>query len=84
MDPQQGEKEAFFLSKRTFVVNTNNTLINSIQKLDQKNSQLAKDLIKEVYELALLSQREMGADALHEFIMRSNRVLEALTQEVLK
>lgn len=71
------------LNKKTFVVNTNNSLINSIQKLDQKNPELAEDLVKEVYELALLSQREMDANAMHEFVNRSNRILESLTKAAL-
>lgn len=73
-----------FFSKKTFVVNTNNNLFSSIQKLDQKNSDLAKELTKEVYELALLSHREMDPEAMHEFVSRSNRILEALTKEALK
>jgi molecular chaperone HtpG len=79
-----GEEKGFLFGKQTFVINTNNPLITSIQKLDHRNPELAKDLIKEVYELALLSQREMGPEALHEFVDRSNRVLESLTKEVLR
>lgn len=70
-------------NKKTFVVNTNNPLLNAIQKLDQKNPELAKDLVQEVYELSLLSQREMGAEALHDFVSRSNRILESLTKAVV-
>lgn len=84
MDPRDRENQMAFLGKRTFVVNTNNGLIASIQKLDRTNPDLAKELIMEVYELALLSQREMLPEALNEFITRSNRILEALAQEALK
>ena len=58
--------------------------MESIRKLDRSKPTLAKELILEVYELALLSQREMDPQALHEFITRSNRILEALTAEALK
>lgn len=83
LDPQEREKAAF-LEKKTFVVNTNNSLFSSILKLDQKNPELAQDLTREVYELALLSQREMEPNALQEFINRSNRIMESLAKEALK
>lgn len=67
--------------KRTFVVNTNNSLILSIQQLDKSQPELAKDLVREVYEIALLSQKEMDASTLHEFINRSNRILETLAKQ---
>jgi molecular chaperone HtpG len=84
LDPKEGGQQMASFGKKTFVVNTNNSLIHSIQKLDRTHPELAKDLTKEVYELALLSQREMDPTALHEFINRSNRVLEALTTQALK
>lgn len=84
LDPQEREKQMSFFGKRTFVVNTNNPLMESIRKLDRTKPELAKELTQEVYELALLSQREMDPHTLHEFVNRSNRILEALTTEVLK
>jgi molecular chaperone HtpG len=83
MNPKEPLEETFF-GKRTFVVNTNNPLILAIQKLNDKNPALAKELIQEIYELSLLSQREMEPKSLHEFINRSHRVLETLAIEALK
>lgn len=84
LDPEERQKQMPLFGKRTFVINTNNPLIEAIRKIDHKNPDLAKELIHEVYDLALLSQREMDPHALHEFVNRSNRVLEALTAEILK
>ncbi len=84
LDPQEREKQMSLFGKRTFVVNTNNPLMESIRKLDHTKPALAKELTREVYDLALLSQREMDPHALHEFVNRSNRILEALTAEALK
>ncbi len=84
LDPEERQKQMHFFGKRTFVVNTNNALIEAIRKLDHKNPDLAKELIHEVYELALLSQREMDPHMLHDFINRSNHILEALAVEALK
>ena len=44
------------LKAHTFVVNTNNPLMATIQKIDAIDSDLAKDLVKQAYELSLLSQ----------------------------
>lgn len=84
LDPQERKKQMSFFGKRTFVVNTNNPLIEAIRKLDKTKPELAKELTLEVYELALLSQKEMEPHTLHEFVNRSNHILESLTQEVLK
>lgn len=83
LDPEERQHQAIF-GKRTFVVNTNNVLMEAIHKLDRTKPELAKDLTQEVYQLALLSQREMDPHDLHEFVNRSNRILEALATEVLK
>lgn len=72
------------LGKHTFVVNTNNTLVASLQMLDKKNPKLAKELVLQLYELSLLSQKELPTEALGEFINRNNRVLEDLAAIVAK
>ena len=73
-----------FFGNKKFIVNTNNALILGIEKLNAKNPELAKELTLEVYELALLSQREMDPQSLNEFISRSNKILQELTQEAVK
>lgn len=84
LDPEERQKQMHVFGKRKFVVNTNNALMESIRKLDRTKPELAKELTHEVFELALLSQREMDPQSLHEFVTRSNRILEALTAEALK
>lgn len=69
------------LTKRTFVVNTNNPLIGLIKNLDKRDPELAGELIKEVYDLSLLSQREIDPAALNQFINRSAHIMEKLLQE---
>ncbi len=70
--------------KNTFVVNTNNHLIQAIKKLNDKNPELAKDLILQTYDLSLLSQQEMSPSLLNDFILRSNRVLSELAEQITK
>ena len=67
----------------TFVVNTNNKLIQSICALDQKDPELAKELATAVYDLARLSQKEMGVEAVPAFIEQNTRLLEKLSEAVL-
>ena len=84
VDPSETNFHQHLSGKRTFVVNTNNPMILAIQKLDAKNPELSQDLVKEAYELALLSQREMDPASLNEFVSRSTRVLEKLADLACK
>jgi len=68
--------------KPTFVVNTNNKLIHAIHQLETVNPSLAKELVKQTYDLALLSQREMDPATLNEFVARTNHVLEQMASMI--
>jgi molecular chaperone HtpG len=76
-DPS-GENALSNLYKGTFIVNTNSKLIHSIQNLGSNNPELAKELVRQTYDLALLSQREMNPASLNDFINRTTHVLESL------
>jgi molecular chaperone HtpG len=67
------------VGKKTFVVNTNNSLINSLEDLGKGDPTLAKNLVQHLYELSLLSQKEMPAKVLNDFVTRSSEVLQKLT-----
>ena len=69
------------VGKHSFIVNTNSPLMNSLPKLCDHDAHLAKDIIKEIYQLSLLSQREIEPNQLDEFIQRTTNVLERLTQK---
>ncbi|MCE5318893.1 MAG: molecular chaperone HtpG [Parachlamydia sp.] len=83
MDPNEIQSKNKMLTKRTFVVNTNHPLMAALPKLAEKDPELAKEVVTEVYELSLLSQREMDPDSLNAFITRSQRVLEKLTARLI-
>jgi molecular chaperone HtpG len=70
-------------AKRTFVVNTNNKLIQSVYHLKEKDPMLAQEMVHHLYELSLLAQRELDPGALSQFVARSNRILEKMTQNSL-
>ncbi len=69
-----------FAAKRTFVVNTNNKLVQAIYQLKDKDPALAKEMVHYLYELSLLSQRELEPSALSQFVTRSNQILEKMAQ----
>lgn len=64
--------------KRTFVVNTNNKLINAVYQLRDKDPDLAKDMLLHLYDLSLLSQKELDPAQLSPFIARANQVMEKM------
>jgi molecular chaperone HtpG len=72
-----GEKADFGV-KRTFVVNTNHGLIKKLEKVMVKDAESGKDLVKYLYEMALLSQGELKGEDLGVFIERGGKILEEL------
>lgn len=67
--------------KKTLVLNTNSKLIQAIYKLQEKDETLAKDLSRQVYDLSLLSQKELDPANFSDFIKRSSFVLERLAEK---
>jgi molecular chaperone HtpG len=65
-------------AKRTFVVNTNNKLVQSIYEMRETNAPLAGELVQHLYDLSLLSQRELEPGALSQFVARSSQILEKM------
>lgn len=78
----QKEMPRDILGKHTFVVNTNNPLISTIYKLKDKDPELSKDLIAQIYDLSLLSQQELHPESFSAFINRSNDVLQRLATHI--
>ncbi|MBI5345571.1 MAG: molecular chaperone HtpG [Chlamydiae bacterium] len=68
------------IPKHTLVVNTNNPLVLKIHALMQKHPDLSKELTKQVYDLALLSQKELPAQELDNFVTRSSLLFEKMAQ----
>ncbi|MBI2742810.1 MAG: molecular chaperone HtpG [Chlamydiales bacterium] len=77
-----GQSLPFALTdKKTFVVNTNSKLISSIYAMQSKQPDLAKQMVRHVYDLSLLSQKELEPTALADFVSRSSSVLEQLIEK---
>ena len=62
-------------TKRKFIVNTNHKLIQAISRLYPKQPELAASLAKGVYDLSLLSQREVSPDELGNIVQSQTDIL---------
>lgn len=62
--------------KKTFVVNTNSPLITTLYK--HPNPKLAKDVLMHLYQLSLLSQKELSTKDLPDLFQRSTDILTEL------
>lgn len=72
------------LATPTLVVNTNHSLIQAVAQLKNSDLALAKELVHHLYDLALLSQKEMTQENLPGFVERNNHLLETLTGALLR
>jgi len=66
------------LEKKTFVVNTSSPLIKAISA--QKDKELAKQMTLQLYQMAMLSQKELSPEELPKFIERTTHILSKLVQ----
>ena len=66
---------SMFHDDYTLVLNANNTLV---QKLAQSEDENAELIAKHIYDLAMMSQKPLGAEQMTAFIERSNMLLNKL------
>lgn len=72
--------KSMFPSEETLVLNRNSDLINSLISLnqDEDKKDTAKMICEHIYDLALIGNKQLDADAMAKFIERSNKILEKL------
>ncbi len=63
---------------RTFVVNTNNKLVQATERLAAKQPDLSKRLAQQIYDLAKLSQKELEQNEVEQILSRQQSLLEEL------
>ena len=78
----QKEMPKLPMGGQTLVVNTNNPLVTAIFNLKEKEPVLAQKLTKELYDLSLLSQKELHPENLTAFIHQTTEILELLTSKL--
>jgi len=74
----QGTTMPNLLSKKTFIVNTNSKLIQMIAKMQSKQPEMASDLTQHLFDLALLSQKELEPSKAEEVLSSQTSMLERL------
>lgn len=77
----QGKKGGL-TAKKTFVVNTNNKLIQTVSQLQEKQPEVASSIAKSIYDLSLLSQREVEPADLEQIVNRQTHLLEQLSSMI--
>ena len=74
----QGKSASPYQPKKTFIVNTNSKLIQTIAKLREKQPEVAKEMAIGIYDLSLLSQREVEPGDIERVISQQTQILEKL------
>ncbi len=74
----QGQAPLHFPEKRTFVINTNSKLVQAIDRLKSSEPELAKDLVGQLYDLSLLSQKEVSGKEVEAIVLRQTQLLTTL------
>ena len=62
----------------TLVLNANNNLVQFV--LENKEGENTELIVKQLYDLALLANHPLSAEAMTAFVARSNQILEVLTK----
>ncbi len=70
------------MNKKTFIVNTNHPLAKKLSKINAKDETLCETIVKEMYDLCLLSQKEMDPDYFTTFLQSTTSLIEELTNRI--
>ena len=72
--------DSMFPSEETLVINRKNNLIKSIIELnsDDNKKEDVNLICEHVYDLAMMSHKQLNAEQMTKFIERSNKILERI------
>jgi molecular chaperone HtpG len=68
--------------KRSFLVNTNNKLVQTAWRLADKKPELVKQIVTQIYDLARAMQKEIEPSELDGVLLRNQELLEELSSLV--
>lgn len=75
------EMPNMFVEEKTLVINNNNLIIKKLASLDYENKKDDINLIcKYILDLALISNKELNAEEMNDFINRSNELLNKVIE----
>lgn len=70
--------------KKTFIVNTNSPLVHSVYKMHTSSPELAGLMMREIYDLAALGQKELNGDEIRDFLARNMKLLQKVAEFATK
>ncbi|MGE5613167.1 MAG: molecular chaperone HtpG [Bacillota bacterium] len=78
-----GDAGEMFPEEHTLVLNRNNSLIKAVAGMseDEKKMDDVSLICRHIYDLAMMSHRQLEPDAMTKFIERSNLILEKLAEQ---
>ena len=81
MSSMMQQKEIGVMKDFTLVINSNSPIIENLKKMtyDTDKSNEMSLICNHVYELALLSQKQLPVEKMQSFLERSNKILELLS-----
>jgi len=68
--------------QRSLIVNTNSPLVQAVYKVQEKQPELANEVVRHIWDLTCLTHHELPPAEMQEFIDRSTRVLAKLTSAI--
>lgn len=73
---------AMFGGEKTLIVNRNNAIIQSVLHLHESGGKEedVKMVCEHLYDMAMLSHENLGADAMHKFMERNNEILSRIVK----
>ncbi len=66
--------------KKTFIANTNSPLVHAVYKMHSSHPELAALMVREMYDLAALGQKELSGDEIKGFLARGTKLLEKVAE----
>lgn len=73
-----GMDPSMFGTNVTLVLNANNNLVKYV--LDHKDDENTNMICEQLYDLALISHKQLSPDEMTKFIERSNKIMMLLTK----
>lgn len=64
------------MDEHTVVINTNNALVEKLPEIAKKDEKLAEDVTSQLYQMSLLSQKELDPKEMSGFVSKTTEVLE--------
>ena len=76
------DMRSMFPEEQTLVLNRNNALIKSVLELnkDEQRKEDVKLVCEHIYDLAVMSHKQLDAEAMSKFINRSNTILNRIVK----